>query len=107
MEYYRSAVDLIGKEKLFFIFSDDINWCKNNFDFIENKFFIENNKDYEDLILMSLCSHNIIANSSFSWWGAWLNSNPNKIIISPKKWFGNKYNFHNTKDLYNEKWIKL
>jgi hypothetical protein len=55
---------------------------------------------------MSLCENNIIANSSFSWWGAWLNKNNNKIVVAPKKWFGNALQ-HNTKDLYPEKWIVI
>jgi hypothetical protein len=65
---------------------------------------MENNPTEIDLCLMSMCDHNIIANSSFSWWGAWLNNNPNKKVVAPKKWFGPAYT-HNTKDLYPESWI--
>jgi hypothetical protein len=55
---------------------------------------------------MSMCKHNIIANSSFSWWGAWLNSNPNKIVIAPKKWFGDRANL-NESDIIPINWIRL
>ena len=62
-------------------------------------------EDFEELILMSHCQHNIIANSSFSWWGAWLNNNPNKIVMAPKQWFITKK--MNTIDLIPDSWIKI
>ena len=65
---------------------------------------MNNLQDYESLILMSLCDHNIIANSSFSWWGAWLNNNKNKKVVSPKRWFGNQIS---TIDLIPENWITI
>jgi hypothetical protein len=107
MEYYKKAISIVGSDKTFFIFSDDIRWCKENFNFLDNVIYCENNEDYEDLYLMSLCDDNIIANSSFSWWGAWLNKNESKKVISPKKWFGpSKSNFI-TNDIYCEKWVVL
>ena len=90
-----------------FVFSDDIKWCEENFGFLNNKTFISDNKDYEDLYLMSMCKNNIIANSTFSWWGAWLNKNENKQVIIPSKWFGISNSHLNTNDLYCDKWIKL
>ena len=100
--YYKEAIKLMDVNK-FIVFSDDMSWCKENF--VGDEFiFMENNSDYIDLWLMSLCDNNIIANSSFSWWGAWLNQNPNKKVIAPKKWFGPAIN-HNTKDLIPESWI--
>ena len=63
--------------------------------------------DYIELYMMSLCDHNIIANSSFSWWGAWLNENPNKKVIAPKKWFGPAYGDINDNDLVPETWTRL
>ena len=89
----------------YLIFSNDIEWCKKNF--IGNQFiFIEGEKDYIDLWLMSLCKNNIIANSSFSWWGAWLNTNSDKKVITPKNWFGPAIN-HSTQDLIPEKWFMI
>lgn len=107
IEYYKKAVEIIGDEKTFVIFSDDINWCRENLNFINNKFFISNNKDYEDLYLMSLCNDNIITNSTFSWWGAWLNNNLNKKVIAPEMWFGVSNSHLDTSDLYCDKWIKI
>jgi hypothetical protein len=103
LDYYKEAISLINVDK-FLIFSDDIPWCKENF--IGDEFiFIEGNDDYVDLWLMSLCDDNIIANSSFSWWGAWLNQNPTKKVVAPNKWFGPAIR-HNIKDLIPETWIK-
>jgi hypothetical protein len=105
IEYYKNAVGQIGEYDYIFIFSDDIKWCKENLNF-KNIIFIEGFTDIEDLYLMSLCKHNIIANSTFSWWGAWLNSNPNKIVIAPKKWFGDRANL-NESDIIPSNWIRL
>ena len=87
VSYYQSAMNQFSKETLFVIFSDDIEWCKNNFPF-RNTFFIENESEINDLFLMSKCKNHIIANSSFSWWGAWLNPDIEKKIIAPSYWFG-------------------
>lgn len=111
LAYYRNAVALIQEKSAdphFFIFSDDLEWVKANFDFIEQKTFVELDEaapDHEEMYLMSQCQHNIIANSSFSWWGAWLNQNPQKIVIAPKKWFRDQT--RNTKDIIPETWIRL
>ena len=86
----------------FFVFSDDISWSKTNLN-LKNATFIEYKSiPHEDIFLMSLCKHNITANSSFSWWGAWLNQNNNKTVISPKKWFINKEN-----EVAVTNWIQL
>lgn len=95
LEYYKKAIDFITNkvdQPVFFIFSNDIDWCKKNLDINFPKTFVSGNngpKNYIDMQLMSHCKHNIIANSSFSWWGAWLNENPEKIVVSPKKWVNN------------------
>lgn len=107
INYYKEAIEIIGEDEHFVFFSDDIKWCEENFEFVKNKTFISNNTDYEDMYLMSMCKNNIIANSTFSWWGAWLNNNETKQVIAPLKWFGTSYSHFNTKDLYCDKWIKL
>jgi hypothetical protein len=85
-EYIQESLSKFDdKEYSFLIFSDDIKWCKQVFP--EEVVFIEGNNQFEDLCLMSLCNHNIIANSSYSWWGAYLNQNLNKKVIAPKNWF--------------------
>ena len=106
-DYYQQAISLMPKDCNFIVFSDDLEWCKNNFKGIDRKFyFIEGNTDYIDLLLMSKCDNNIIANSSFSWWGAWLNTSKSKLVVAPNKWFGNAIN-HNTNNLIPKTWIKL
>jgi hypothetical protein len=94
MEYYlKGIVEVASKIKnpILVFFSDDSDWIKNNFEDVPfDKLFINHNKgvnSWIDMYLMSICSHNIIANSSFSWWAAWLNSNKDKIIVAPKQWF--------------------
>lgn len=91
LKYYETAISRMQNEfgKLhFFVFSDDISWCKENIK-LDNVKFIDWNtgpNSYIDMQLMSYCKHNIIANSSFSWWGAWLNQNPEKKVIAPLTW---------------------
>ncbi len=109
LAYYQRAISAIAKKinnPEFFIFSDDIEWAKNNLKIDYPIYFVsdKNIPDYEELIIMSKCKHNIIANSSFSWWGAWLNNNPEKIVIAPQKWFNAPTD---TSDLIPEKWIRL
>lgn len=109
LEYYKEAINYINKyqnEITYFIFSDDSEWCKDNFTFLNsNKLnFVTKNETNIDLFLMSNCKHNIIANSTFSWWAAWLNTNPNKIVIAPKIWFvGNSFE----NEIVPKRWIKI
>lgn len=89
-EYYLHSFDYMNKHQknlCFFIFSDDITWAKQNLSYLPNCYFVENLPDYQDLVIMSSCKHNIIANSTFSWWAAYLNQNPKKIILYPYKWY--------------------
>lgn len=106
MRYFMNAINYFGKNKNYLILSDDINWCKKKFNG-PNFFFSEKETAVVDLYLQSMCTHNVISNSSFSWWGAWLNNNPDKIVISPKQWYGKHLNHLNLKDMLPEEWIKL
>lgn len=106
IEYYKNSMSQFINHK-FLIFSDDIEWCKNNFKNENNIIYSELKNHIQDMCAMSLCEHNIIANSSFSWWSAWLNNNPKKVVIAPKKWFGESFNNKNTKDIYCDNWKKL
>lgn len=106
IDYYQKCVDEITSKNLL-IFSDDILWCKENLKFQDkNLIYIEGNSDYNDLWLMTMCRENIIANSTFSWWGAWLNNNKNKKVFAPKIWFGLRSK-HNTEDLIPIEWKKI
>jgi len=109
-EYYRKAIEYAEsqiKDLTYFVFSDDIEWCKTNL-CLENKiYFIDWNKmedSFIDMNLMSQCKHNIIANSSFSWWAAWLNRNNNKIVIAPSKWYKDD---NDGSIIIPDSWIKI
>jgi hypothetical protein len=104
IEYYKNALSKFPSKLKVLIFSDDVDWCKQNF--LGDRFIFIQEKDYISLYLMSLCTYNIIANSSFSWWGAWLNQFPDKVVIAPKQWFGSKAS-HDPKDLIPKTWITL
>jgi hypothetical protein len=105
LSYYRRAMTLFP-ESSFLVFSDDIDWCR--FVFRGRRFaFAPGNPDYVDLALMASCQDNIIANSSFSWWAAWLNDNPDKRIVAPlpTRWFGRRLDMHDTRDLVPREWM--
>ena len=111
IDYYLKAINYFVSSfsdfQLIF-FSDDSEWVKEKFEILPYpKLFIDHNKgenNWKDMFLMSSCSHNIIANSSFSWWAAWLNNNPNKTVIAPKNWFATEIE---TDDLIPDQWIRL
>ncbi len=106
--YFQKAISTMESKVAnphFFVFSNDLAWVKENI-FIKNVTYVDCNagkNSWKDMYLMSLCQHNIIANSTFSWWGAWLNKNKNKIVISPKRFL----NSDSTTDVYPDAWIKL
>jgi hypothetical protein len=93
LDYYAKSVQLIRDKvpnPVFFVFSDEPSWAKQNLQLGANSIVVDHNSPetcHEDLRLMSQCKHNVIANSSFSWWGAWLNENSQRVIVAPKKWF--------------------
>jgi hypothetical protein len=111
LDYYQKAMEVVAskvKNPHFFVFSDDSEWVKENVSSEYPMTFIDFNgteKAYEDMRLMSLCGHHIIANSSFSWWGAWLCVSPDKIVIAPKSWFRNE--LLNTTDLIPTEWRRI
>ena len=107
LEYYMSAINLLGIDRDYMIFSDDLNGIKTMFDFLPNKQFISLGKNYLDLYAISMCEHNIICNSTFGWWGAYLNENKNKKVIGPNNWFGPSYRHFNSSDILPNEWIKI
>ena len=108
-DYYIKALNEIKNtctDVEVFVFSDDLDWCKANLKIDSTVHYVDANQKYNfhlDMYLMSHCKHNIIANSSFSWWAAWLNQHKNKIVVAPKNWFADKS--LNTKDLIPTSWI--
>jgi len=112
LRYYENAVSYfiknIGKNFTIFAFSDDPEWVSSNVKFPIDTCYVNINSseyNYEDLRLMSECNHNIIANSSFSWWGAWLNTNNNKTVIAPSKWYADKSIIN--RDIIPKSWVRI
>jgi Glycosyl transferase family 11 len=111
VEWYQKALEEIENkvdDPTYFVFSDDYEWAKANLNFKSNMVFVPpspDGKEAQDMYVMSLCQHNIIANSSFSWWAAWLNANPQKIVIGPEKWFASGP--QKTDDLIPAQWIRI
>jgi hypothetical protein len=109
VDYFMNSINYIENlfnDLEFFFFSDDIEWVKNTFNNKKNIYYVDWNRtkdSWQDMLLMSKCKHNIIANSSFSWWAAWLNDYPDKIVIAPKKWF----NTYPASDITPPDWIRL
>lgn len=112
LDYYKKALKLMTEKTpptIFVVFSDDIKWCKENIQDLlggVSAIYVDWNKgedSFRDMQFMSLCKHNIIANSSFSWWGAWLNQNPDKVVIAPSRWM----NGLGWSDIIPENWYKV
>jgi hypothetical protein len=110
-EYYQSAAEMIAgrvRQPYYFVFSDDPDWVRKNVTSVSPVRFIDHNgpdRACEDMRLMSCCKHHIIANSSFSWWGAWLSRSADKIVIAPTHWF--KDETLSTRDLIPRQWMQL
>lgn len=110
LEYYLQAEDRVSQildNPHFFVFSDDPKWVADNLKLRNPARYVSHNGSiaHEDLRLMSLCRHHVIANSSFSWWGAWLSNSPDKLVIAPKRWFNEP--LHDTRDLIPSGWQRL
>jgi hypothetical protein len=110
LDYYSAALKHFDDDRNVIVFSDDPQWCKEQELFSDDRFLVSENTDNRvDLCLMTLCDDFIIANSSYSWWGAWLSTNKNKKVIAPFQWFG-KTGYtkdHNTKDLIPNDWTRI
>lgn len=125
ISYYEKALTFFKKDSPVLVFSDDVEWCKKQEFFKDDRFMISEYAErypqtcdtlqgrqnalipYFDLCMMSLCVGGIIANSTMSWWGAWLIDNPSQPIIAPKPWFGTIYQHYDMSDLFLENWIEV
>ncbi len=110
LNYYSRAITYVSsrvKQLHFFVFSDDVPWCRENLKITSPATFVEESlggpSGASHLRFMSLCKHNIVANSTFSWWGAWLNENPGKIVVAPERWYADGH----PAEIVSEGWIKL
>jgi len=107
VDYFEKAMALFPEETLFVVFSNEMEWCKKELSDVNRKiYFVEGESHYHDFYLMSLCKDQIISNSSYSWWAAYLNKNPNKRVVAPGIWF-NPAQIADTYDLYQEDWIVI
>jgi len=110
ISYYERAISYMAAKvsnPVFYVFSDDMDWVKQSISITYPAVYVDHNRgedSYVDMQLMSLCKHHIIANSSFSWWGAWLNPSAKKIVVAPSMWFKNG---NNDSDLIPEGWVRL
>lgn len=112
LEYYERAVEKLSEQLLFphlFVFSDDISWVKSHFRTRFPTVYVEKSDEalHSDFRLMSRCKHNVIANSSYSWWAAWLNSNEEKTVIAPQQWYKNKRKQLLATDKVPKQWLKI
>lgn len=111
LTYYENAMErmqTLVNAPFWIVFSDDIAWCKKNMDFGDQVYYIgekEQLQDFEELLVMSRCKNHIIANSTFSWWGAWLNRHKEKIVIGPERWFINGNRSHGM-NIMPDEWIR-
>lgn len=104
LNYYGDVISnfFYDQQYRFVVFSDDPDWCRDAF---EGGYIVDINDSYTEMCMMSMCDHHIIANSSFSWWGAWLNPNPDKIVVAPSQWFGPNLRHNSIVDLIPDTWF--
>jgi hypothetical protein len=125
LSYYEKALEYFDSNSPVLVFSDDIEWCKEQEFFKQDRFMLSEYQEkypqtcdtllgrqkalipYYDLCMMSLCTGGIIANSTMSWWGAWLISNPSQPIVYPNPWFGSMYSDYDMRDLFLDNWIEV
>lgn len=113
MRYYESSIEMLGEDRKYIICSNNIDWCKEQKLFQKSNFIFNDkipdgvNKSFYDLCLISRCKDYIIANSTFSWWGAWLGKRPNKKVISPVRWYGDNLSHINSEDLFPIEWTRI
>jgi hypothetical protein len=105
ISYINKSIETIGNYDFLFVFSDDKKWVGDNLKF-DNMIIVSNMEDYEELWMMSLCKNNIMSNSSFSWWGSFLNRNKNKVVVAPNMWFG-PLGEKNYQDIYEKNWTLI
>lgn len=116
VDYYRDALAFIHEnqpapeqaKRRYFIFSDDPDWCEEAYAFLEPKVLVRHNppeRGFMDLYLMAQAKHHVIANSSFSWWAAWLCRNPGQIVVAPRQWFAASH--AQCQDIVPERWVRL
>lgn len=119
-DYYERAMASFGPETTFVFFSDDVDWCRMHFPG-DRSVFIRGGNEFGDFFLMSRCDDHIVANSSFSWWSAWLDARPGKRVIAPGRWFAGEFadpaapfvagpphrGFHDARDLVPETWERM
>ncbi len=112
LDFYKKGIDLIRSQKnisKIYVFSDDIDWCKENLKFDIETFFVDDSfngdKNEGTMYLMSFCKNFVISNSTFAWWGAWLAPSSDKIVVCPKRWFGD--DIIDTSDLIPKEWIRI
>jgi hypothetical protein len=105
-DYYASAMARFGPSADYLLFSDDLNWCRDNMR-ADNISYCETGRALEDLLRMTQCDHHIIANSTFSWWAAWLDRKATKTVVAPRRWFGPAAQHRETADLLPPGWIVL
>lgn len=109
LAYYKAALARLPPVESVLVFSDDIPFCRQHLDLGVTTRFVEGERDHHDLYLMSQCRHNIIANSTFSWWGAWLNEHPEKVVVAPIRWGGPAWaaRGYTDRDIIPEGWIRI